>query len=210
MKTITMTVGAMMMLVTAACSQAPTANGGPVPATTSGTTVCDTPVDGTAGATGPKGEKGDTGPMGPKGDRGLEGAPGPQGPKGDPGVDGVGTVGPMGPQGIAGLPGPQGTPGAQGAPGVATKGGVYVVKTTTNFPDPNTSNITMRNVSAACSDANDVLLHGTCNSDWQVIRVVGESYALESDTSAPAQFTCTGVQGSGAGTMTVTATCVHH
>jgi len=210
MKTMSMLMGVTILVMTAACGQAPAA-GGAVPATSSSTTVCDTPPDGASqGATGPQGPRGETGPMGPMGPRGLEGAPGAQGPKGDPGVDGVGTVGPQGLPGPQGPQGAQGPAGAQGVAGVASKSALYVVKASTTFPDP-VNNAALRNVTVGCSDPGDVLLHGTCNADYQTFRLVGEGYADENNLNAATLFTCTGVQGAGAAAvLTATATYVHH
>lgn len=143
----------LLSLVLFACSEETETS--PNPTTTSTTGTNDPSCGCEQGPQGPAGEDGAQGPQGPQG---LPGEPGPQGPQGPAGA--TGPQGPAGNDGAPGATGPMGPQGLQGPAGVGMdKAKVYV-----NVQQSVIGSVPT-NYTSACDDANDILLHGTCNCD---------------------------------------------
>jgi hypothetical protein len=182
---------------------------------------------GPAGAVGPKGDKGDPGLPGTSGERGsigTAGAVGAAGPKGDIGPAGpAGLPGAAGPKGDTGASGMSGAPGNPGAPGAAgpkgdrgltgaagtsmTRSSIYVVEQMVIATSG------AMNVAAACKDADDVPLSGSCVvSNPNEVMLFGGSPSGGStpDTSGPGGWLCQATHGAGSGNASVTAfaTCL--
>ena len=148
------------------------------------------------------------------GEKGAQGAPGldgAQGPAGAPGA--AGPEGPQGPQGLQGAEGPQGVQGPQGAQGAAGKDGTITSKTAlyavqSSVTVPANSGATVK---AACSDANDILLSGSCWGGGSLGQnPVAQSYPENvATTSLTADWYCDGVNASSSSfQLTATAVCV--
>jgi hypothetical protein len=160
-----------------------------------------------------KPEKGPPGPAGPEGPAGQKGEPGPQGsmgPRGELGPQGLrGEIGPLGTQGPQGMQGPQGIQGPQGGLGpVGPQGppGGYsrkaqVYRATAQLViGPALSGA----VVAACRDAKDLLISGSCGASpsWLAGLSQGGAMDVESEKS-PASWSCEYKNHSSSSTVTI-------
>ena len=166
----------------------------------------------------PAGPKGDTGAVGPVGPAGPPGAPGETGAPGPAGMTGAtGAVGPAAPAGQAGVPGPQGEPGSpgpagaqgpkgdtgpQGPQGPAGKDG----KNGASFDLTKASLYSITGTTtAACRDANDVLLTVACYANPVA---AGTTIDNAADPTLPTTVTCLPGLGSGSTAPKLTIVCV--